>query len=188
MGFQRNVPAFKQMIQRGDFVVLDTETTGLFNAEIVQIAVVDSQDNVLLDTLVKPINRIPYDVIRIHGITNERVVDAPSWADVTNQVEAILRERDVVVYNAVFDRKMLHSSADAAKLPKVDWKTFSRWWCAMETFAEIQGVTRYGSRPKMHKLTNAARYYNIPVVDTHTALGDARLTLALVRAIAGKPV
>ena len=183
-----NVTAFKQMIQRDEYVVLDTETTGLFNAEIVQIALIDSQGKVLLDTLVKPVNRIPYDVIRIHGITNERVADAPSWADVTSQVEVILRERDVVVYNAVFDRKMLHSSADAAKLPKVDWKSFSRWWCAMETYAEIQGVFRYGSRPKMHKLVNAARYYNIPVVNAHSALGDARLTLALVRAIAGKPV
>lgn len=187
MGFPRNIVAFKQMIQRGDFVVLDTETTGLINAEIVQIAVVDSQDNVLLDTLVKPVNRIPYDVIRIHGITNERVADAPSWADVTHQVQAILRDRDVVVYNASFDRKMLHSSADAAKLPKVDWKSFSRWWCAMEAFAELQGNYQYG-RLKMHKLVNAARYYNIPVVDAHSAIGDARLTLALVRAIAGKLV
>lgn len=184
MPVNRNMPAFRQMIKNGDFVVLDTETTGLYNAEIVQIALVDSQDNVLLDTLVKPVSRIPYEVIRIHGITNERVADAPSWADVTAQVEAALRGRDVVVYNATFDRKMLHTSAEAAKLPKVDWKTFSRWWCAMEAFAELQGSYRYG-RPKMHKLTNAARYYNIPVVDTHSALGDARLTLALVRAIAG---
>lgn len=182
-----NVFAFRQMIQKGDFVVLDTETTGLFNAEIVQIAVIDSHDTVLLDTLVKPVNRIPQDVIRIHGITNERVADAPTWADVTKQVEAILHGRDVVVYNAVFDRKMLHTSAEAARLPRVDWKTFSRWWCAMETFAEIQGGYRYG-RPKMHKLVNAARYYNIPVVEAHTALGDARLTLALARAIAGKMV
>jgi DNA polymerase III epsilon subunit-like protein len=173
------------MIQRNDFIVLDTETTGLFNAEIVQIALIDAQGNVLLDTLIKPVNRIPYDAIRIHGITNERVANAPTWAEVTDQVQAALRGRDVVVYNAVFDRKMLHSSAEAAKLPKVDWKTFSRWWCAMETFAEIQGGYRYG-RPKMHKLANAARYYNIPVVETHTALGDARLTLALVRAIAGR--
>ncbi len=184
MPVNRNMPAFRQMVRNGDFVVLDTETTGLFNAEIVQIALVDSQDNVLLDTLVKPVNRIPYEVIRIHGITNERVADAPSWADVTAQVEAVLRGRDIVVYNATFDRKMLHTSAEIAKLPKVDWKTFSRWWCAMEAFAELQGSYRYG-RPKMHKLASAARYYNIPVVDTHSALGDARLTLALVRAIAG---
>lgn len=185
MTYYGKLPAFRQMIQQGDFVVLDTETTGLFNAEIVQIALVDAQDNVLLDTLVKPVNRIPYDAIRIHGITNERVADAPSWAEVTNQVESLLRGRNVVVYNAVFDRKMLHTSAEAAKLPKVDWKTFSQWWCAMEAFAEVYGASRYG-RPRMHKLANAAHHYHIPVVDTHSALGDARLTLALVRAIAGR--
>ncbi len=174
-----HLSAFKQTIQRGNFVVLDTETTGLRRqAEIVQIAIVDSQNNVLIDTLVKPVHRIPRDVIAIHGITNERVASAPAWAEVTRQVEAVLRGRDVVVYNAKFDRRMMHQSAETARLAKTDWKTFSQWWCAMEAFAEACGAYRW------QKLATAARYYGIPVVNTHTALDDARLTLAMVQAMA----
>lgn len=37
-----------------DCVILDTETTGLHDAEIVQIAVIDHAGTVLLDTLVNP--------------------------------------------------------------------------------------------------------------------------------------
>ena len=86
--------AFKQMIQQGDYLVLDTETTGIHQAEIVQIAVVDSADNVLLDTLVKPVSRIPYDATRIHGITDSMVAEAPGWGEITEQVEALRNSND----------------------------------------------------------------------------------------------
>jgi DNA polymerase III subunit epsilon len=180
--------AFRQMIGRGEYLVLDTETTGLNRAEIVQIAVIDAQDNVLLDTLVRPVNRIPYDATRIHGITDSMVADAPAWGDLTSQVEALLRGRDLVVYNAVFDRRMLHQTAEAARLPPVDWKMISRWWCAMQAFAEayVAARTAYGGRPRWHKLANAVRHYGIAAVGTHSALGDARLTLALARAMAAE--
>ena len=182
--------AFKQMIQQGDYLVLDTETTGIHQAEIVQIAVVDSADNVLLDTLVKPVSRIPYDATRIHGITDSMVAEAPGWGEITEQVEALLRGRNLVVYNAVFDRRMMYQSAEFARLPKVEWKTCSRWWCAMEAFAEAYAMSRFTyasrgrGRARWHKLAMAARHYGIPVKDAHSALGDARLTLALVRAMA----
>ncbi len=43
-------------------------------------------------------------------------------------------------------------------------------------------ISRGGYR--WHKLVDAARHYRIPVVDAHSALGDAKLTLAVVKAMA----
>lgn len=64
-------------------VILDTETLGLSNhAEICEISVIDAETGVpLLDTLIKPHHPIPNDVIKIHGITNEMVVDAPGYSE-----------------------------------------------------------------------------------------------------------
>jgi DNA polymerase III epsilon subunit-like protein len=180
----QSLTAFQTMIQRGDFVVLDTETTGLQRGEIVQIALVDAQGKMLLDSLVKPLSRIPREATAIHHITDSMVNDAPPWAEVSPQVEKLLRGRDVIVYNASFDRKMMHQSAEAAGLPKVDWKLFSQWWCAMEAFAEVYGQPGgYGRGYRWQKLSTAARYYRIPVVDAHSALGDALLTLKVVLAM-----
>lgn len=175
------------MVRGEDYLVLDTETTGVRQAEIVQIGIVDAQGSVIMDQLVRPMNPIPRDATAIHGITDPMVADAPCWADITTEVETLLRGRDLIVYNAAFDRKMMHLSAQFAGLPKTDWKTFSRWWCAMEAFAEVYGQrNRYGNGYRWHKLVKAAQHYHIPVVDEHSALGDARLTLALVKAMAAQ--
>jgi DNA polymerase-3 subunit epsilon len=182
----RSLEAFKAMIRRGDFVVLDTETTGLDNGEICQIAVIDARGVVLLDTLVKPVGRIPADATRIHGITDSHVANAPSWAEVSAQLEKLLTGRDVVIYNATYDRKMMHKSAEAAKLPKTDWKQLARFWCAMEAFAEVYGDWNdYRGNYRWQKLTTAASYYHVPTNNAHSALGDCKMTLAVCRHMAG---
>jgi DNA polymerase III epsilon subunit-like protein len=179
-----SLQAFKSMIQRGNFVVLDTETTGLERGEIVQIAVIDATGAVLLDTLVKPVNPIPPDASRIHGLYAADVADAPTWAAVSAQLLPLLAGRDVVIYNAVYDRKMMHQSAEAAGLPKVDWKTLATFYCAMEAFAEVYGDWNdWHQSYRWQRLSTAARYYRIPVTDEHSALGDCRMTLQVVKAM-----
>jgi len=84
-------------------VYLDTETTGISpNDGIIEIAVLDHDGTVLIDTLVKPIGRIPTDATAIHGITNEMVKTASQWDTVWPEVEAIFNNRVVGIYNADF--------------------------------------------------------------------------------------
>lgn len=177
--------AFKAMAQGGDYVILDTETTGLERGEIVQIALIDADGTVLLDTLVKPVNAIPPEATAVHGITDADVVDAPTWAEVTLEVQRILTGRNVIIYNAVYDRKMMHQSAEAADLLKVDWKELGQFWCAMEAFAEIfADWNDYRQSYRWQKLSKAAMCYAVKESGAHSALGDCLTTLAIVRAMA----
>ncbi len=177
--------AFKTMAQDGNYVVLDTETTGLERGEIVQIAIVGADGAVLLDTLVKPVNAIPQEVTAIHGITDEDVADAPTWAEVTLDVQRILTGRNVVIYNAVYDRKMMHQSAEAAGSPPIVWKELAHFWCAMEAFAEIfADWNDYRQSYRWQKLSKAAECYAVKEGGAHSALGDSLTTLAVVRAMA----
>jgi DNA polymerase III epsilon subunit-like protein len=59
------------------FLILDTETTDLHAAEIVEIAIIDRLGNVLFKSLIKPTFPISDEVIEIHGITNEAVKIRP---------------------------------------------------------------------------------------------------------------
>jgi DNA polymerase-3 subunit epsilon len=181
---------FNDMIRSGNFLVLDTETTGLGpTAEICQIAVIDALGTVLLDTLVKPVNPIEAGAIAVHGITNEMVADAPGWGDITDQLQCLLAGHNVVIYNAVFDRKLMHQSAEQAGLPKIDWKALATFHCAMLTFAPIYGDwNSYYQSYRWKTLAAAAEFYKLPIVDAHHALGDCLTTLAVCKAMAAQPV
>jgi DNA polymerase-3 subunit epsilon len=177
---------FLNIIRSNDFVVLDTETTGLKRpAEIVQIAIIDSRGKTLIDTLVHPVNPIPEAAAAIHHITDEDVKYKPSWAHITLDLQHMLKGRNVVVYNAVFDRQMMHLSAEAAHLPKVEWKALATFRCAMEAYAEFYGSwNEHFQTYTWQSLTNAMRQQRLPMTDAHTALGDCVATLALVQHMA----
>lgn len=174
--------ALRAVVDLENFVILDTETTGLRDGEICQIAIVDHKGHTLLHQLVKPVGTIPPDAQRIHGISNDQVKDALGWADVAPRVKDILTGKDVIVYNAVYDRKMMHKSAEYAGVEKIDWKTLSPWYCAMEAYAEFYGDWNdYHQSYRWQRLSVAAERCGVAVKDAHNALGDCLMTLGVVR-------
>jgi DNA polymerase III subunit epsilon len=181
---------FLEMIRTDNFLVLDTETTGLGNdAEICQIAVVSAAGTVLLDTLVKPTKLISAGAAAIHGITDAMVENSPVWGEVSAWLREILSGRDVVIYNAVFDRKLMHQSAEQCGMPKIGWKQIATFHCAMLAFAEIYGDWNdYYKSYRWKTLATAAAYYKLPIIDAHHALGDCLTTLAVCKAMAQLPI
>lgn len=181
------------VVQRGGFVVLDTETTGIYgDVEICQIAILSSTGETLLDTLVKPVNAIPLDAMRIHGITNEMVASAPSWLNINEQVWALLHGRTVITYNAEYDFRLIESSERlCGPIAFSDWDTIERQ-CAMLAYAEFYGDWNdYRGNFKWQKLTSAADDigYALPSgIDAHSALGDCMMTLAVCQHMAGASV
>src|SRR5688572_7652240 len=82
-------------------VAFDTETTGQYplQAEICEIAAVKWHQGQIVGsfhTLLCPANTIPDEVIKIHGITNEMVKDAPPMVQVLPQFLQFIRESVVV--------------------------------------------------------------------------------------------
>lgn len=172
------------VIKSRDFVVLDTETTGLNEgSEIVSIAIINSDGQTLLDTLVHAARPIPPDATRIHGITNEMVKDVQGLP--VDTIYNLLKGRKVIVYNAEYDMSMLYRSVRATGLKDVDWEMLADWHCAMLHFAEIYGEWNdYHGNYRWQKLSTACGYYSIPVVGAHGALADCLMTLAVCQKMA----
>ncbi|MFF4647480.1 exonuclease domain-containing protein [Streptomyces sp. NPDC001389] len=85
-------------------VVLDTETTGLHGeARIIELAVLSSSGEVLLDTLLNPGEPVPRESSEIHGIKDADLIGAPTFSDVLVQLTGLLDGRRCLIYNAPFD-------------------------------------------------------------------------------------
>lgn len=169
------------VIKSGDYLILDTETTGLgSDAEICQIAIINSKGETLLDTLVKPVKPIPQEATSIHHISNDDVKDAPEFP--YKKVYELLRDKYVVIYNADYDVKMLYQACDAlgGQLP---WREITRFFCAMKHFAPIYGDwNNYHKSYRWKSLSAACGYYGIPVSENvHSALADCLMTLEVCK-------
>ncbi|MEW6650684.1 MAG: 3'-5' exonuclease [Chloroflexota bacterium] len=164
-------------------VYIDTETTGLDRtAEIVEIAVIDSDGSTLFHSLVKPFRPIPSELTQIHGIDNQMVEKAVSFPVIWTNLRAKILNRKIGFYNADFDLRMMRQSFEVYRLP---WKDTLASFDVMQLYAALFGEwdpTRRAYR--FVKLEDAGRRLKIPLPNSHRAVDDALLTRALLHAIA----
>ncbi|MBP7578473.1 MAG: 3'-5' exonuclease [Candidatus Obscuribacter sp.] len=157
-----------------DYVILDTETTGLRDIdEVIQLAIISNTGEVLLDTLINcQMASIPEGSTAIHGLTKAHLVDAPLFASVLESALPFLAGKTIVTYNADFDRRIIAQSCrinGITDLPALTYK------CAMLAYGQYRGVwdERF-DHYKWHRLDGG----------DHSALGDCLATLRLIRTIA----
>ena len=176
------------LLNRRDVLVLDTETTGLTQrSEVIDLAVIDTTGKQRLDTFVMPVDPIPREASEVHGLTRAvlREANAPAWPDVHDRFVNLLASAQVVViYNSIFDERLLRQTADRHRLTIPSYRSKLR--CAMLEYAAHRRVPGPYGDWRWHKLTAAAQHEGVPIRNAHRALGDAKLTLALMRSLVAK--
>ncbi|MFI9332944.1 exonuclease domain-containing protein [Kitasatospora sp. NPDC052868] len=158
-------------------VVLDTETTGLdSDSLLVEIAVITTDGEVLLDTLLHPGVPIPVGATRVHGITNEMVEGQPLFSDILVKLTGALMGRRVLIYNASYDVGRLrwaltlhyrmegHADPEASAAAWLDSMTFADVMMPYSAFV--------GDWSDYH-----GNYRWQPLGGGHRALGDCRAVL-----------
>ncbi|MCF2149794.1 3'-5' exonuclease [Desmonostoc muscorum LEGE 12446] len=161
-----------QQIIASSSTFLDTETTGLSNAYLVEICILSHHGSSLINTLIKPPIPIPEETTRIHGITNEMVANAPEFPGIYPRLKQILEGQSVCIYNASFDIGIIDNCCDYYKLPRIEIKAD----CAMNLYADYYGEwSRYWGNNKWQKLPGGGE---------HRAYSDAKACYKLVHAMA----
>lgn len=169
------------------YLVLDTETTGLNqyrNDEAVEISVVDQDENIVFDSLIKPKNIIEWSgAQRIHGISPEMVADAPLFEDVWMKLGSLLAGQTIFIYNAPYDIGIMHNMLLAAGFQN-QMAFVKKCVDVMVPYANLWGDYHpYYGTAKWQKLTVAVAQQGIDVSDcvAHRALGDCVMTLRLLK-------
>lgn len=163
-------------------VYLDTETSGLGpDAEIVDLAILGQDGDVLLDTLVRPIRPIPPEATAVHGITDADVATSSPWSALYGAVRMVLQDKVVCGFNASYDVGVIHAVTAVAGLDPLDLP----YQCAMKAHAEFAGVPgNYRGSYRWHKLGEACALLGVPPTGYHRAKADAEACRQVVRAMA----
>lgn len=100
-------------IEEAKFICLDTETTGLdplHGGRICEVAMLGSQSGERAGSYATLLNSqvvISPEVTAIHGITNEMVASAPTFADIAFNLIDFLQGNVLICHNADFDTSFL---------------------------------------------------------------------------------
>jgi DNA polymerase-3 subunit epsilon len=158
------------------FAVVDVETTGMRAGggdRITEIAVVvvhGGRREVVVDSLVNPGRPIPPAICAITNITNAMVREAPTFAEVVDQVVAALAGRVFVAHNARFDWGFVSAEVRRARDLALDGPQLCTVRLARRL---VKGVRSCG-------LDNLTQHFGFDNPARHRAAGDALVTADLL--------
>jgi DNA polymerase-3 subunit epsilon len=160
-------------LREADFVVIDTETTGLRPGpdRVIEVAAVRLRNGEVIDSfqsLVNPQRRIPPFIARFTGISQDMVTTAPTAREVLPELMQFIEGATLVGHNLSFDCNFLTYEARL-----VD-RTFPP-----DGLDTILLARRFISGLKRFKLDYVAQRLNIQVSNRHRAMGDVRATAAI---------
>jgi DNA polymerase-3 subunit epsilon len=166
----------RDLIEGGNFVILDTETTGLENARICQIGILAANGRVLLDALVNPRRPIEAGAMAVHGISQKEADSAPPIQKLLGAIKASVEGKTVVIFNRAYDYSVIQNHvSDYAFNSWATLRDSCDWECAMLPYSAYIGEWNdYRVNYKWQKL---------PAGD-HSAIGDCRSTLAIIKRMA----
>lgn len=172
------------------YVVIDTETTGLFNDDapgLVSVGVVKiSESKTLIEKefKVKPVKTISAEAESVHGISNSMAASFPEFPEVWPRISEIISGSLVVMHNASYDWRVLKSNSDRFGLAVPDIKGV---FCSQKSaypWAESVGIKVSTRGPSLDSLTVFFELEDLRAeAGFHGSLIDAKQTAAVVEAL-----
>jgi len=163
-------------IQLTEFVIFDVETTGLSHLDgdrIIEIAAVKVKNGQVIDkfySLINPQRLIPSQATQVNNITDEMVITAPVAAKILPQMIHFIGGACVTGHNVKFDLNFL-----CYELALIG-RRLNDQTPAIDTLKMARDLLPYLSN---HKLAYLARSLGVVVNQTHRAMADVELTVAV---------
>lgn len=154
-----------------EYVVIDTETTGLSpnRNRIIEIAAIKlkgGQRVATFETLLNPHRRLPGYITELTHITQDMVSSAPDFNKVIDKFLDFIQGCIVVGHNVAFDIRFLDGELQKLGRPPV----------LNETIDTIRLACRLNPGFRRPNLDRLAGLLNLPVTTRHRAFADAALT------------
>ncbi|MBQ9692149.1 MAG: 3'-5' exonuclease [Clostridia bacterium] len=155
------------------YVVFDLETTGFSPAyaEIIEIGAVTVENGIIVSrfqTYVKPLNRIPYNITALTGITEEMVKNAPGIEDAIVKFLDYIGQNILVAHNSSFDMRFVCAVC-----------AFLGLEIRNSVIDSVRLAKKYIKGAQNYKLETLKNYLGIKL-DSHNASDDCTVTYNVV--------
>ncbi|WP_046756696.1 exonuclease domain-containing protein [Kordia jejudonensis] len=158
------------MLKNQIYTIIDVETTGRSN-QITEISVFKFDGETIIDeftSLVNPNAYIPTHITALTGIDNAMVADAPTFAEIAQDVLNITENTIFVAHNVNFDYNVIRNEFKA-----IDIEFRRKKLCTVRLSRSlIPGL-------KSYSLGKLCKSLDIHISDRHRARGDAAATVIL---------
>lgn len=168
-------------------IVLDTETTGLSvedDHRIIEIGCIELRDRRPSDSrfhcYLNPEREVDAGAIEVHGISRERLHDAPRFAEVVEAFIEFVRGAEIIIHNARFDVGFIDH--ELARLGP-NWGQLSDYCTVLDTLEEARKL-HPGQRNSLDALCKRYEVENAHRT-LHGAMLDAELLAEVYLAMTG---
>ena len=179
--------------------VIDTETSGLFDFKqpadapgqprLANLAIIMLDENLEVtaehDFLIQPDGwDLTPEAAAVNGLTVERLkAEGIPVRDVLGKYSTLIEAGYVIAtYNAQFDTKIMRGELRRAGMPDLFEQTPNV--CLMRASTDVCKIPSKNNRGfKFPKLGEACAFFKIEQSASHTALGDARSAVAILKAL-----
>lgn len=157
------------------FFDLETTGTDVVKDRIVEIAILKIYPNGNKESktwLVNPTIPIPYVVSQIHGITNEKVANEPTFKELAPQIHNMIKDSDLAGYNS--DRFDIPLLVEELLRADIDFDLKNR------VTVDVQTIFH---KKEERTLSAAYRFYcNETLENAHSAAADTNATYEILKA------
>ena len=150
------------------FIAIDVETTGLdlYNDKIIEISAVKFKNGKIIDqftSFINPSKKIPSFIEKLTGISNDDVLDAPRFDEISNDLVDFIGNSPIVGHNIKFDIDFINSELKGL---------FDLYNCNLicDTYY-LSKIFLYDIHS--YKLESLCNHFNININNSHRAEDDA---------------
>ena len=155
-------------------IILDIETTGLEHKEghrVIEIGCIELNNKEVgasYHQYINPSKTLTEDNIKIHGITNEHLIDKPLFDEIADDFLTFIKDSAIIAHNASFDVGFLNFELEKLSKPKI----------AKERVIDTIEIARQrfpGQQVSLDALIKKLKINTLINRDQHGALKDAKL-------------
>ena len=159
-----------------DFVILDTETTGLSrDDEVIELAIVDMSGKILYHSLFAPTVEVNPNASRVNGYTKENLKNEKKFKDEWEKIKQAIGYRTVLGHNVDFDQRLVEQTLRRYGLnPNEATRVFSNAY-------DSKKIAKAHLTTKSYGLESLANMVGIEEKELHNAKDDCLLTLKFLK-------